>query len=202
MSKTSIFLISIFLITLIALLSLNTMYSSNPVLKSFPAIFPTKPVVPSENTLTLTPAELTAPAGKTSYVQVEIDSKGEPPSVIQLELAYDPNVLSSVKLTPGTYFSNPQVLLSNVNAKNGRISYAISPLPDQPTPTTSNIVATIAIVPRINSYSRQTSLYFLPKTIVKTKTSANTLKIAYGTKITLGKGSVPVASPSGQIVTY
>ena len=198
MSKTSIFLLVIFILSLIALLSINTMYSSNPVLKSFPAIFPTQAVVPSENTLALTPSELTAPPGKSTSVQVIIDSKGEQPSLIQMELAYDPGAISAVKVTPGTFFSQPQVLLNNVNARNGRVSYAIAPSPNQHEPTNSNIAATIIITPRAGALQRVTTLYFLPKTVVRTKNSENTLKIAYGTKITVGAIAAP-ASPAAQI---
>jgi hypothetical protein len=198
MSKTSLFLLVIFTLTIIALLSLNSQYSSNPVLKSLPGIFPTQEVVQSENSLTLTPPAFSVHAGKSSTIQVVIDSKGEKPSLIQMELAYDPTILGTVKLAPGTFFSDPQVLLNNVNSRNGRISYAIAPSSDQDAATDSNIVATITITPSINAYARVTSLYFLPKTLVRTKSTANTLKIAYGTKITVSSGFSPLASPSAR----
>jgi hypothetical protein len=206
MSKTSIFLICIFIIVLAALLAVNTLYSPQPVLKSIPAMFPTKTPVDSENTLMITPTTLTIPSGKPTSLQVTIDSKGELPSVIQMELAYDPGVLASVKIAPGTFFTTPQVLLNNINANNGRISYAIAPGADQTTPTASNLLATITVIPRVTAYTQVTTLSFLPKTIVKTKTSPNTLKIAYGTKITvknrLAPAYAPWASASGRIINY
>jgi hypothetical protein len=198
MSKTSIFLIIIFLLTLITLLTVNTLYSPQPVLNSLPAIFPTKSVVASENSLSLNPSVLVASAGKPATILVVIDSKGELPSVIQMELAYDPNVLAAVTLTPGTFFSTPQVLLNNINAKNGRISYAIAPSADQTTATGSNIVATIQVIPRLNAYKQATTLNFLPKTIVKTKTSQNTVILTNGTTISVA----PYASSSGRVVNY
>jgi hypothetical protein len=205
MSKTSVFLIIIFSLTLIALLTVNTLYSSKPVLKSIPAMFPTQPVTESENTLSITPSILTVNAGKTTTVQVILDSKGELPTVVQMELAYDPYEFASVAIIPGTFFSSPQVLLNNINANNGRISYAIAPSLDQTTPTVSTLLATITIKPRINAYKRNTTLSFLPKTIIKTKTSQNTLKNAYGAKITIANGFpgfLPGATSSGSLINH
>lgn len=195
MSKLSIALLLIFIGTCSVLLVLNIQYASNPVINSIPAIFPTKSVT-SENTLTLSPDSVIASAGKPTPIQVIIDSQGEIPNLIQLELAYDPAVLGTVTITPGTFFLNPQVTLNNINERNGRISYALTAGSAQKKDSTT--VATIMVTPRINAVKRETTLYFLPKTVIRTKSAENTLKVAYGTKITLSESPSILISPSVQ----
>jgi hypothetical protein len=197
MSKTSIALLIMFFIALITLIMLNTIYSSNPVLTSIPKIFPTEAIV-SENVLSINPNPLTASAGKPATIQVMIDSKGTKPNLIQIELAYDPSVLSAVTIIPGTFFQNPEVRLNKINERNGRISYAIAPGALQDKQNTSNIVATIAVTPRTTARKRETTLYFLPKTVVRTEHEENTLKVAYGTKINVTSLFAPVATPTAQ----
>jgi hypothetical protein len=113
-----------------------------------------------------------------------------------MELAYDPGTFSSVKIAPGSFFQNAEVLLNKVNERNGRISYAIAPSKGQDNLTGSNVVATIQVTPQLNPFKRETTLYFLPKTVVRTQDSPNTLKIAYGTSISITARGTQFASPS------
>lgn len=184
-----------FFAAVVTLIILNTTATTNPVLQSFPKIFPTKTIV-SQNTLTLSPNPRYAQPGKSTSVQVMIDSQGSKPSLIQLELSYDPTVFSNVRIVPGTFFQNPDVLLNDVNTRNGRISYAISPSKGQADKSASNIVATLHITPRLSIAKRETTLSFMPKTIVQTEESKTTLKGAYGTKLLFTYGSAPIASPA------
>lgn len=197
MSKTSFALLILFLITVGILLSLSTIYSPT-VLNSLPKVFPTQAIV-SESTLSLTPNPLSILAGQNTSVQVIIDSQGPKPSLLQLEMAYDPAVIKKVTIVPGTFFQNPQVLLNTVNARNGRVSYALASGLESTSENNSKIAAIITITPYNTAIRKETLLEFLPKTVIRTSDSANTLKVAYGTKITVLPGFSPLASPSGII---
>ncbi len=197
MSKTSVALIVLFFISLTTLLILNAKYSSNPVLPSFPKMFPTQTVI-SESTLSLSPTILNVQPGKRTSLQIIIENSGQKPSLIQMELAYDPSVISNVSFIPGSFYQNPDVLLTTVNARNGRISYAIAPSKGQEDTTGSNVVTTLMFTPRLTT--RQTTISFMPKTLVQTEETKNTLKTTFGATIKLQSGFEPVpASPSAII---
>ncbi len=197
MSRTSFALLFLFVVAVGILLSLNTIYSTT-VQQSLPKVFPTQTVV-SENTLSLTPNPSSVLAGQSTSIQVVVDSQGPKPSLLQLEMSYDPAVIKTVSIVPGTFFQNPQVLLNKVNTHNGRISYAVASGLKSESADSSKVAATITITPYNTALKRETLLEFLPKTVVRTNDSANTLKIAYGTKISVLPGFSPLASPSGRI---
>lgn len=198
MSKTSIALLLIFLAILGVLITLNVMNTTQHNLKALPKLFPTKTVV-SENTLSISPNVLNVSGGKASTFQILIDSKGEKPTLIQMELAYDPSAISSVTITPGDFYQNPNILLKKVNKNNGRISYAISPLAGSEDQTGSQVVATVKIIPSQTATRRESELTFLPKTIIQTEKSQSTLKNAYGAKIRIVSGIEP-ATPSAGVI--
>lgn len=64
----------------------------------------------------------------TQTVDVLIDTNQKPTAGAQIELSYDPVVFTSVKILPAEnpFFGNDaQVLISNVDQKQGRVSYAV-----------------------------------------------------------------------------
>lgn len=46
-------------------------------------------------------------------------------TVVQLELSYNPSILTDVSINPSGFFENPAVLLDKIDTKNGRLSYAL-----------------------------------------------------------------------------
>jgi hypothetical protein len=44
---------------------------------------------------------------------------------VQLEISYDPKILTKVDITAGPYFTDPQVLIKTIDSENGRISFAL-----------------------------------------------------------------------------
>lgn len=50
-------------------------------------------------------------------------------STVQLELAFDPDVLTDVSISPAEFFENPVILINQIDEVNGRISYALSVSP-------------------------------------------------------------------------
>jgi Cohesin domain len=198
MSKSTIILllilfsvISIFFVYKNSYLKKSTVHT-NPLLQA-------TPTPESESTLTLIPGSLTIINGKRSAVDVVLDQKGYPPTLIQLEIVYDPNVLTNFQIVPGNFFTNPTVLLNTNDEKTGRISYAVKPSDQEVSNKNKGIAATIFFTPKAGVSQTETSLYFLPKSAVKIQDKINTLKSMYGTRILIGTGTVPPATPSGQI---
>ena len=47
-------------------------------------------------------------------------------TAVQLELAFDPSILTDVNMNPSSFFEDPAVLLNRIDSKQGRISYALA----------------------------------------------------------------------------
>src|SRR5436190_5631457 len=58
-------------------------------------------------------------------VAVFLDPKEELISAVQLQLKYDPNVLTDVDIIPGTLFPRPVVLTKKIDPEKGTIFYVI-----------------------------------------------------------------------------
>lgn len=94
---------------------------------------------------------------------------------VQLELYYDPSIITNVSIKPGSFFSSSVELLKKVDQPNGRISYALSALPGQKGETGKGTFATIiyTVVPSLTS--DRTSFNFLPKTEVSGENTSGSL---------------------------
>ena len=145
-----------------------------------------------ESTLSFSPDTINTNIGQENEVDIKIDTQDKYPSLVQLELAYDPTIITGVALTPGTLFQNPVVLLNNNDKKTGRISYAIG-LPENQNPQLlSGTVAKLSFTLTGSPTLSQTSIYFLPKTSIHSQNSDIPLKIAYGLKINLISSTPPL----------
>ena len=60
----------------------------------------------------------------TDQLDIQINSQGLQPDLLQFELAYNPAVLTEVSITPKTTLKT-NIQLNNNNEKTGRLSYAI-----------------------------------------------------------------------------
>ncbi|HSA84164.1 MAG TPA: hypothetical protein VLF20_04740 [Patescibacteria group bacterium] len=142
---------------------------------------------PTDNTsysLTLSSVSPAILPNQTNTIAVLIEKQetnANPPDTIQIEIAYDPNALLSIDIKPGTYFTTATERMNLINYQQGRISYAISgtALPEGSTGT----VAFISFIPNPAFQGKETSLYFLPKSMIRGKTDTNLLKATYGTKL-------------------
>lgn len=78
---------------------------------------------------TTDPSLITSSLSFTKYqnaVNVNIDTGSDSISGVQLKIAYDPKVLTNVKVVPGSFFPNGTVLQNDVDAQNGIINYAFA----------------------------------------------------------------------------
>jgi hypothetical protein len=87
-------------------------------------------------------------------------------TVAQLEIAYDPKILTNVDIKAGSFFTDPTILLKKVDVVNGRITYAIGINAGGAPSTGKGIVATISFSNLSQQTTVKTPINFLPKTAV------------------------------------
>jgi hypothetical protein len=155
---------------------------------------------PIQTTLTIssTPVPQATPSSYTT--DVVINTGQNKVTAVQLELSFDPNVLTKVNIEPGSFFINPSVELKNIDTKNGRITFAISP-GDKVGALGQGILAKISFTAPKNI--NPTKIDFLPKTKVSAEdTSESVLKSTIGAQFSLGTVPTlivsPTATPSAQ----
>ena len=164
MSKRTLFLIfALFIITTV-LLALTLYTPSNPK----PTLTVTVPKETVEQTV-LSFGELVATSSSLaalSYsIPVNIETGKNKVTAVQLELQFDPKVLTNVVVTPGSFFKNPVILLNQIDAKTGRISYAFGINPTDQAVMGQGIIATLTFGTKTTALE-QTQILFLPKTLV------------------------------------
>ncbi len=209
MSKSTFFLFSILLIVLLGFLTLNYAFSNNlpftsTLLNKFldnkiinssplPEKNPQKNIY-QKSSLYFYPNLQNTQEGKLAYISVILDSKGPSPTIAQLEIAFDPGALTNLDIVPGNFFTNPKVLLKNIDYNNGRISYALESTVHDYSEANRNPVAIISFMKSERAFQEETSLYFLPKTTIKTGSGTETLDETYSAKIILS--DFPESSPA------
>lgn len=87
-------------------------------------------------------------------------------TAVQLELQYDPLILTNVAVAPGSFFAKPEVLLPpQIDAKTGRITYAFGVGITGSAVVGKGIVANLTFSVKANTPAK-TAIIFLPKTLV------------------------------------
>lgn len=108
---------------------------------------------------------LSTTSAKIYSLPIKITTANNKATGVQLELSYDPEVLTNVNVNAGSFFVNPFILINKVDEKNGRISYAIGINPQDTGRQGNGIVAIInfqAQKPTLQS----TTIVLLPKSLV------------------------------------
>ena len=83
---------------------------------------------------------------------------------VQLELSFDPKIITNVSIQQGTFFSKPVILLNNIDIEAGRISYALGISPEESGKKGEDIVATLTFKTNVSTPTA-TTISFLPKTL-------------------------------------
>lgn len=182
----------ILIISAILLLIIITVYSKTSLTppKKTPVISPIAspmPSIPNEAILYFSPDTITSNRGQDNETNIQIKTQGNPPTLLQFELAYDPSALSEITLFPGDIFPKSDMLLNENDEKTGRISFAFSlPTDINPRYASGN---TAKLKFKVNKFTTQTqtTIYFLPKTSILAGTTTIPLKIAYGLKIIINQ---------------
>lgn len=138
MSKRTIALIAILSVITVLLIILavkqNTLQTSNSTKQTDQQAERANKAVPmvskapqvAFSTLSFSPSPLTLSSASAS-VDVVVDSHGDKNKVtaVQLELSYDPQMITSVVVAPGSFFKNPLVFPFR-SGKAGHVSFAVA----------------------------------------------------------------------------
>ena len=196
MAKKTILLIVVLLVAALTYLGTNSLVFEKEVKKTISA---TPPPTNSSFPMTLSvfPNVIKAVPLTQSSADIILDTQAVPPGIIQLEIAYDPRVLTDMHISPGTFANMQTITLNNINYQTGRITYAIQ-LPDQKLPETKGSVARINFSVRPETTASQTTIYFLPKTAIQTREGNNGLSAAYGATVLIAPpANIPTNTPTG-----
>jgi hypothetical protein len=200
--RTLALIVGLLILTVVLLFAATrTSLTPKPQPTTQPSVAPqmtVTPTPPAYTTLELSPNPLTLPPSGLGSVQVLINTEQNTASGIQLELSYDPKALTNVKIVPGTFFKNPQLLplWNTIDTKNGRISHAQVLLPSQDGSQGKGIVATITFNRLPGTTLSKTSIEFLPKTAVQQAgINPSVLKTSVGTTILLGSSTPAAQQP-------
>lgn len=157
-----------------------------------------EPQTPAHSVLSLSPNPFSVAAGQRGSVDVTIDTSDNNVTAVQLEIAYDPNVVGNVQVTPGPLFTNPVVLINKNDAQAGRFTYAFGISPSNQPVTGTGSVATITFTAK-NAVGKQSQLALLPTTLVTARGVANSvLKEATGTLVTVTAAGSGVGGAASQ----
>lgn len=173
MSKKTLFLIfALFTITSVLLLvALYEPYSKPPPTKI--AVIIPEPI--AQTTLLFGEPSI-ATSSSVSVINysipINIATGKNKVTAVQLELQYDPKILTNVAVIPGSFFKDPQILINKIDVKTGRISFAFGVGLKDTGSMGKDTVATISFSVRTAfdtakvGIAQQTAIFFLPKTFV------------------------------------
>lgn len=202
MSKTTVALFFILFLAIGLFFYTKFENPKSPMMQQLTGSSQAKPLA-SETTLSLGASAQTVRPGQTLQVSIMISSQGLLPSLSQLELAYDPTILTVQNIFPGTFLRQPQIALQNIRPDLGRISYALKcppqtggNIPDCANQG-SNQFATINFIVNPTVTKPQTTIAFLPKTVIRSKSGSDLLKKTTPITITVIGAMPQTASSSG-----
>jgi hypothetical protein len=140
------------------------------------------PVVPVHTVLQLGPNPLMVGSAQQGAVSVNINTSDNDVTAVQLELGYDPNIISNVKVTPGPLFTNPVILIDKNNPTTGRYTYAFGITPNAQPVKGTGVVATITFTTNASAVGKKTQIGLLPTSLVTARGVAQSvLKSSTGT---------------------
>lgn len=194
MSKRTLFLIFVLFVIASVLLAV-ALYKPSPQKPSF-----VQTIIPKESPVqtalsfgSLAVAISSSVSNLTYSVPINIITQKNKVTAVQLELQYDPLVLTNVAVSPGPFFKNPNVLLNRIDTKTGRISYAFGTGLTDVGIAGQGIVATLTFSAK-TKIPAKTAIIFLPKTLVTAQgVNESVLKTTNNAAFTVGTS--PKISP-------
>lgn len=197
MPKKTLALISGLVIVTVILfvVALRTSKQQAPQNITTQAQIPT-PTPVAMTTLSFAPNPITVAPGGQGTVSVNINTSLNKVTAVQLEIAYDPNIISNVQVTTGPLFQNAVVLINRNNTQTGRLTYAFGITPNHPTVEGVGSVATITFTAN-NVPGKQAQLALLPTSLVTARGVApSVLKSETGTLVNIGTATNAVPQTS------
>ena len=92
-----------------------------------------------------------------------IDSGDNRITGAQIELSYDPEVLSGFDINQGDFLSDPQIILKDIDSQTGRASFVLGIKPEQQAVSGTGV---IVIVSFSKQGDDQSFINFLPQTLI------------------------------------
>lgn len=136
----------------------------------------------AHSVLSLSPNPVTVAAGGQGSVDVLIDTSENDVTAVQLELSYDPEVLSNVQVSTGSLFTGGTELIDENDTETGRYTYAFGITPAQEPVEGTGVVATITFTAAASAQPSQLTL--LPSTLVTAQgVASSVLRSSTGTQI-------------------
>ena len=161
MSKLTLLLLVLF----VAALALLAVVFTHPLLPTATLSKVTKMLAsPPGTALTMSPANVTLSASGSAQIAINVDTGRDTIGTAQLAIGYDPRVLLITAISPGTFFARPDVLLSDIDSTDGRITFAETTNGAEQKGT--GTLATLTVWVRYPLLADHTSLIFYPKTAV------------------------------------
>jgi hypothetical protein len=152
------------------------------------AVIPTAvPIVTADSSLYISPNPIQM-ASDSATCDIIINSGRNKLTGIQLEIGYDPNLLTNVKVNQASFFPSPTTLINSTDKKNGRISFALVISPAGSPVSGTGTVATITFEhnPVASTSNSQTEITILDKSLVSMLgVSESVLKDTHGTTVIL-----------------
>lgn len=168
MSKRTLGLIvALFIISVVlVLVSLSQNTTSDVSLPKKSAVIPT-PKVNAQTTLSFSPSSLIldSKVSTQSALDVVIDSGENKITAVQIELVYDPKLLTNVNIQQGSFFPSAVELIKQIDTTKGRVTYALGLQPTQNAKAGTGVVARLIFAPKLPN-GEQTVVQFLPKSVV------------------------------------
>jgi hypothetical protein len=191
--KTLALITGLVLVTVVLFVIALRTNNARPVTQvATPTAVPATPTSVANATLTLISQPTLVAPGRQGVVQVQLDAADSAVTAVQLEIAYDPKLIGTVKVTPADPLKSSVVLINKNDAQTGRLTYAFGIQPNQPT-IASGVIADITFTAR-GAKGTQTQLELLPTTLVTAQGVANSvLKTSTGTTIII---DTQVSSPA------
>ncbi len=125
---------------------------------------PTQKPLNAQTTLAFSPSSYTLSSSSGS-LDLIIDTNQNNVTAAQLEILYDPKVISNVAIIPGSFFESPIDLLKKIDPQTGKISYAfgagLAAKPSQGKGTLATITFTTSL-----QKGQTATVTILPETIV------------------------------------
>lgn len=195
MSRRTLILIASLTGITVVLLSIALLAQQPKPTDTKPYITQTAPPTPTpkiETLLMLSPNLLTI-SSQSGSLQVDIDSGNNDLTAVQLELIYNPKLITIVDVKPGSFFGNSaEILPKQIDQKAGRITYIAGVQPTQSAVKGKGTVAVITftsaltagqstIIDFLANKSQATDANDLKNSVLKTTSGAT---ILYSPKIT------------------
>lgn len=141
--------------------------------------------------------------GETQSLAVMINTNGDPVSGIQLELSFDPKIVTLKTITPGTFLPNALVLLpAKIDNTRGTATIIFAKTPSQQPKAGSGLAATVTYTIKPGVTATQTQIKILPKSEISATgmkdsvlKSSDTATITFNTAVKGASTVKPLLTP-------